>query len=115
MNYPIWGVRPRPFSSAALLATVDDLADGLMAAANVDSKTKTKAQKVTFPAMAGQRYVCLSAASDVFLNIYYWFLRGHFIYIGIGQYYDKNLFTSFGSHGAGVKRFGTQRRRPATT
>ena len=48
--------------------------------------------------------MCLSAASDVFLNIYYWFLRGHFIYIGIGQYYDKNLFTSFGSHGAGQQR-----------
>jgi hypothetical protein len=44
----------------------DDLA-GLIATTDVDSKTKRKAQKVTFAAMAGQRCVCHSAASDVIL------------------------------------------------
>jgi hypothetical protein len=55
--YPIWGVRPRPFSSAALLAAAAADLAGLIAAADVDSKRKKKAHKGAFPAMSREKCV----------------------------------------------------------
>jgi hypothetical protein len=51
--------------------------------------------------MAGQRCVCVSVRQVMWSLTSTTGFSEATIYIGIGQYYDKNPFTSFGSHGAG--------------
>ena len=55
--YPICGVRPRPFSSAALLVVATTDLVGLIAMADIDSKRRKKAHKGAFPAMSRDKCV----------------------------------------------------------
>ena len=93
--YPICGVRPRPFSSAALLVVATTDLVGLIAMADVDSKRRKKAHKGAFPAMSREKCMCASVLQVL------WCSTGKVVIYRKLASIDKNLFTSFGSYGAG--------------
>ena len=74
--YPICGVRPRPFSSAALLVVATTDLVGLIAMADVDSKRRKKAHKGAFPAMSREKCMCASVLQVL------WCSTGRSLYIG---------------------------------